>query len=357
MMNGGWITEALRAATLGQVASDLGLTISRKHLPACPSCNQSKYGCGKVFRGEQFDRWKCHRPSCDAGGDAVSLVAWTLCGTGEPSPDQWIQVREWFEGRGYLTRNTPRSRFERVSAPSRVKPQTKQPKSVEPQRWPDTESLRDLWRQAGPVSEQPEGAAWLAEHCIPGNPVDLCSLARMLPKNARVPRWARCAGHSWPEAWRLLIPIYSLEGRCVSMAARCVLPDGKFKGVKECSPAGFTRTGGVYADPMAVALLQGKTEHEGCRWNGEVVIAEGGKDYLTWAARAGRVTDSGETFAVMAIWQGAWSADIAARIPDGATVNIRTHPDDDGDKYAEAIAETLHKRCKLIRPERERYAE
>ena len=357
-MAGGWIAEAASTATLERVAGDLGIAIRRKHLSACPSCNVEKHGSGKIYRGESGDRWHCHR--CGADGDAVSLVAWTLCGTGEPSPDQWVQVREWFEGRGYLTRNTPRSRFERVSAPSHVKPQTKQPESVEPPRWPETESVRALWRIAEPVSEQPEGAAWLALYGIPGVVVDGLSLARILRKTASVPSWARCAGHSWVEGWRLLIPIYGPEGRCVSLAARWAIPGDPLKGAKECTPAGFTRSGGVYADPMALALLHGKTEDGGCRWNGEVVIVEGGKDYLTWAARAGRITmtdDGPETFAVFGVWAGAWSADIAARIPDGATVSIRTDQNEAGDKYAEAIAETLHKRCKLERPTRERYAE
>tara|TARA_R100000700_G_scaffold18733_1_gene25401 strand:+ start:166 stop:501 length:336 start_codon:yes stop_codon:yes gene_type:complete len=111
---------------------------------------------------------------------------------------------------------------------------------------------------------------------------------------------------------------------------------------------------------MGLALLQGNTEDGGCRWNGVVVITEGGKDYLTWAARAGRVTpsdDGPETFAVLSVWEGAWSAEIAARIPDGARVTIRTHTDKKGDKYAETIAETLHGRCVVKRVNRKEYAQ
>jgi len=357
-MAGGWIAEAAQSATLERVAGDLGLTISRNHLQSCPSCNAEKHGSGKLYRGEGGDRWHCHR--CDADGDAVSLVAYHLYGTGSPSPDQWVQVREWFEGRGYLTRNGPTMRSERVPVHSRAKPQPKQRESVEPPRWPETETLRALWRVAEPVCEHPEGAAWLALYGIPGDMVDGLSLARILRKTASVPGWARCAGHSWVEGWRLLIPMYGPEGRCVSLAARWTLPSDPPKGAKECTPAGFTRSGAVYADPMALALLQGKTEDDGCRWNGVVVIAEGGKDYLTWAARAGRVTntDNGpETFAVLGVWAGAWTHEIAARIPDGATVIIRTDQDETGDKYAEGIAETLHGRCSLQRTTRERYAE
>ncbi len=358
MTNGGWIAEAVRAATLERVAGDLGLAIRRKHLPACPACNVEKHGSGKLYRGEEGDRWHCHR--CGADGDALALVAFHLFGSTASNPDQWRQVREWFEGRGYVSKNGPRTPYKPVSSVSHTKPPPREPQGVEPPAWPPTDDLKSLWGQGRPFEELNDGQRWAGRFSISHEVVNALNLARVFPESATLPGWARCAGHSWRDGWRLLLPMYGPEGRCVSMAARWVSDGDPPKGAKECTPAGFSRSGAVYADPMGLALLQGKTDDGGCRWNGGVVIAEGGKDYLTWAARAGRVTptdDGPETFAVLGVWAGAWNAEIAARIPDGARVTIRTDQNEAGDKYAETIAETLHGRCVVKRPNRKEYAQ
>jgi hypothetical protein len=77
-----------------------------------------------------------------------------------------------------------------------------------------------------------------------------------------------------------------------------------------------------------------------------VVIVEGEIDYLT---RATSYTDSETAPAVFGVIAGAWSGDIAARIPDGALVAIRTDHDAAGDKYAEEIRSTLAQRCEVRR--------
>ena len=48
--------------------------------------------------------------------------------------------------------------------------------------------------------------------------------------------------------------------------------------------------------------------------------------------------------------EGAFSADLAARIPDGTKVAIRTHNDDKGDRYAARVWRDLAMRCSLYRP-------
>ena len=78
-----------------------------------------------------------------------------------------------------------------------------------------------------------------------------------------------------------------------------------------------------------------------------IVISEGEPDWLTWATR---FADSAEDApAVLGIWSGAWSPEIAARIPSGARVIVRTHPDEAGDGYCRAIVSTLLGRCDVRR--------
>jgi hypothetical protein len=344
----GWIAEAIRAAPLERVAADLGVEVRRKHLAACPSCGAAGHGSGKLYRGTEGVRWHCHR--CDADGDAVGLVAHHLHGS-SLSPDQWRAVREWFTIQGYL--DTP-GKLRANSRPQRTRePQTTQ--RVEP-KYPPTEALQAVWAQGVPMGKSPEGLEWCRRYAIVPHRVDALHMARILPKGAALPSWARCAGHSWAKGWRLLLPVYGPAGRVVSIQARWLHAGEAPKKAKEGAPAGFSRSGCVYADPMGVALLQGRQVDAGVNWDGRVVFTEGGKDFLTWATREGRVS-RGRAYAVFGVWQGAWTAELATRIPDGGRVIIRTDQNEAGDRYAAAIADTLSRRCEVLRPTQEHYSE
>jgi len=80
-------------------------------------------------------------------------------------------------------------------------------------------------------------------------------------------------------------------------------------------------------------------------WNREVLFVEGATDFLTLATRWG---DSAEQLpATFGIYEGAWSAGLAARIPKSSVVRILTDPDEKGRKYAAQIQETLG-HCKVL---------
>jgi len=79
-----------------------------------------------------------------------------------------------------------------------------------------------------------------------------------------------------------------------------------------------------------------------------LVVAEGETDFLTWATRYGDAAEDAP--GVLGLWAGSWTAEIAARIPDGARVVVRTDPDDAGDRYAARVWRELAARCKLYRP-------
>jgi hypothetical protein len=46
---------------------------------------------------------------------------------------------------------------------------------------------------------------------------------------------------------------------------------------------------------------------------------------------------------------GAWSIDVAARVPSGARVYVRTDPDGAGDAYADLVNDFLGRRCDVRR--------
>jgi hypothetical protein len=114
---------------------------------------------------------------------------------------------------------------------------------------------------------------------------------------------------------------------------------------KSLAPSGFSVKGLVLADPLAQQLLGGVCP---AWWKPrEIVVAEGEPDWLLWALRQRETDEQGP--AVIGIESGAWSPQIAARIPTGASVVIRTHHDEPGERYAQQIAASLHGRCRIFR--------
>jgi predicted P-loop ATPase len=157
-----------------------------------------------------------------------------------------------------------------------------------------------------------------------GHVVDL-DLARALPDEADAVSWAE----GWRAGYRLILPVYGPSGDIESVRARWVDTP---RTVKVMAPKGWgsgAMTGCVLANPVAVELLGGERTVPTT-----VVVVEGEPDFLTWAIRR-------PDLAVFGVWQGAWSADLSAKVPAGSTVVIRTDHDRPGESYATAIAATL----------------
>jgi hypothetical protein len=144
----------------------------------------------------------------------------------------------------------------------------------------------------------------------------------------------------------LILPLYDAAGRLASLHARAA--DGGPGMPKGLSPAGHGVAGLVMADRLARLLLadealgDGTSPSEAVRQR-DLIVVEGAPDFLTWATRFG---DSAEGApAVIGIISGGWTTAIAARVPTGTCVVVRTHADLAGAKYALRIRETLIERC------------
>jgi hypothetical protein len=173
-------------------------------------------------------------------------------------------------------------------------------------------------------------------------------LARALPLDVLdLPRWASYGGDPWTSTGhRLIVQAWEADPdtpgrlRVASLHARNVRPD--------CAPGDKAAWPG--AGPGSASGLVWATGPD-TRAHGLplVELAEGVPDWLRLVLeRATR--PEGHRPAVVGIVSGSADPDLAALVPGGWTVAIRTHADPAGDKYAASWAELLRPRgCTLHR--------
>ena len=213
---------------------------------------------------------------------------------------------------------------------------------------PPQQEVAALWVASLPVDAHAECAAWFAHRFGRAaawslQQVELWDLARVIPAGLRLPRWARLQGAPWAHTGHhIIFRLWDHTGQAVSLRARAT---DTTVAPKSLAPAGYSVKGLVLADPLAQQLLGGVCP---TWWQPrQVIIAEGEPDWLLWALRQREADEQGP--AVLGIESGAWSPQIAARIPTGASVVIRTHHDEPGRRYAQQIAASLHGRCRIFR--------
>lgn len=298
----------------------------------CPVHDDSTPSCSVRVATDGTIAAKCH--GCGWSGDALSLIA----------AAHRLDVRGDFAKVANLAaelagiEQLPRS--SRICMPrprATTPPERKRPK------------LTDILSSCGAVAFDVELVGLLRSRAIAPDIVTDRQLAFALI--GKPPRWA---GHrvddrhlSWLESGhRLIVPMYGATGELESIHARRLSRDGD--DAKGLSPAGCSHAGLVFADPMARQLLMTGTAPDW--WTDRtIVIAEGVPDFLTWAVHYG---DSEDAPAVIGVVAGSWTPEIAARIPAGTRVEVRTHDDAAGNKYAAAIAQSLVERCDVYaRPE------
>ena len=238
----------------------------------------------------------------------------------------------------------PWTRSRTPSQPPVVPPAA--PESATPPRPPQVEVDR-LWSLSRPVLDDPDVTAWLLSRAIPADRVELHDLARAIPADASIPRWAACQRVPWTAHHRLIARGWGATGTAESLHARAAgeLPEGLPKGLWPAAGPGSAR-GLVLSDGWGRQLIATGRRPEG--WRGEMVVAEGVPDWLVVATN---YSDSDEDApAVLGVTAGSWTLEIASRVPDGTRVVIATDPDEAGDKYAQKIAATFQGRnCELRR--------
>lgn len=349
----GWLDHA-RTVAVPEVAHALGLDLDKhgKSFGPCPACSAEH----RHNPGREFDRrlrcrvtpegkgWVCcsnGTDGCGAKGDAVQLVAHVLTGKpwGRGDADTTRTVRDFYASNGWCDPDRggqpwtpPRPRAVRlVAAP------TPRPRAAE---------VRELWARCMPVTADPEVAAWLSNrHDGPLDPAMVADLdlARALPADLRdLPRWAWCGGPWTDRGYRLIVQGWEADPdnpgrlRVASLHARNVLADGAGKGAfpAGCDAGGLVFTTGPDLAAHGLPLVE---------------LAEGVPDWLRLTLDLARLPD-GARSAALGVVSGSADLDLAAAVPEGWTVAIRTHADKSGDQYAAKLRELLAPRgCKLLR--------
>lgn len=199
---------------------------------------------------------------------------------------------------------------------------------------PPRDEMEDFWARCVSVLEDREVVSWLrTARRIDPEVIDLSDVARAVPPWGPLPRWARGPGGPWSTSGhRLVLRAFDAHGRLSSLHARAVRDVDPRK--KELVNVGGG--GGVFADPAGRLLLAEGRLPDGCT---TVIITEGGPDFLTTVSVRSDADEQAP--AVLGLYNGAWTREIAGRIPLHARVVLALHGDAAGAEYAAAIEETL----------------
>jgi hypothetical protein len=343
---------AVKRRGVAEVATALGLEVRprSRSLGPCLACQAPRRGTsdprGPVGLTADGLGWRCHR--CHAAGDAVTLAALVAHGTVPEKGDTagWRAVAAFCEAHGLCTSHetaAPRPAMPR-SRHATASPSPPPAPTPAPKRPPEAE-VRALWHRCHAVTDDADVCAWLLEgekRRIDPALVAERDLARTLPRAGPLPAWCVYRGASWrTSSHRVIVPLYGAGGRLESLHARAVAPQAAKD--KAASPRDAEVRGLVMADAGGRVLLEGATPPSA----GKVIVAEGVPDFLTWATHYGDAAEDAPP--VLGMIAGSWTLAIAATIPTGWTVIIRTHRDAAGDAYAEKIRASVAGRCACLR--------
>jgi len=305
----------------------------------CPSCGEEHSASdrrrGLVHIDEARGLWHCKGGDCGAGGSVLDLVcaAHRLGRFRALDSGGKDRVLRWIEAEGYG-----------------LAPALQAPRPDRSRRSLSREVLDRLWWNARQVTASRQSCAWLRSRALEPTLMAQLDLVRECQDFPDFPRWAHCRGRTWGQERRLLLRLFNARGLHCSFRARALAQDAP-ANLKEIAPAAGpgSASGMVMANGTGQRMLREGRAFDGwqdrARW---VVIVEGGPDFLTWSQQA-HVAEGREHFPVLGLFAGAWRQELAERVPDGATVLLRTHHDPAGDRYARQVAESLGHRCDLRR--------
>lgn len=291
------------------------------HQENTPSCSVRRAGDGTIAA-------KCF--SCDASGDALSLVA-AVRGLSLKTEFRSVLL-DAAELAGLHSIVVELESGENQDRPAFVPP----PVAPVPERtYPDAGELAALLADAGPCAEDPEVSAWLTSRALDPDRVDAAG-GLAIREGQMLPRFASFQGLSWWETGhRLILPVCDVYGAVRSVRAARVI-DGD--SPKRLPPGGHKVSELVLACELGIAMLRGTYSPE------RLVVVEGEPDFLVEATSV-----APRAIARIGIVSGSWGARFAEKVPVGCEVHICTHVDRAGDNYAEEIRQTLRRRGCFIR--------
>lgn len=295
-------------------------------LICCPAHSEHNPSCSVTRGPDGTARVRCF--ACDFTADALGLVA-TVYGL----PIRGAEFRETLATAaefGGLHSLAGELRGGAASS-SRERPA---PPPPEPERdYPPALEVDRVWQLAGSVADDVACSRALVARRIDPEAVAEARLARALGRGQALPQWASRRGQSWwHSGHRMIVRVFDATGAQVGIRAWRVEGDDP---AKRLPPAGHRSSGLVLANRAGRGMLLGSSRPR------RVVIVEGEPDWLVWSLSTAD--------AVIGIGSGWWTDDHAVRIPPNCEVIIRTHADEQGERYAAHVAKTIGERCEIWR--------
>lgn len=300
-------------------------------LVRCPSHNERTPSCSVTLGPDGTVRARCF--ACDFTADALGLIAQV----------RGLSLRSDFAG-------VLAAAAELAGDAPVIHRTVFRPEPTHGRPYPPRGQVLALWDAASRVDSCADAWELLTGRAIDVGVVGDLDLARSLPVDATVPRWARYQGGSWVGlGYRLVLPMFDHRGDMLSIRAWRVeenrdaeFPvEASFEEVraaqaerepmpKRLPPAGHRSTGLVMTNAAALEMLRGKAKPT------RLIVAEGEPDFLTRS-----VTNAND--AVIGIVSGSWGSDspFAKSVPLSTEVYLFTHPDAAGQRYREAITASM----------------
>lgn len=324
-----------------EVCARLGFTKfamngGRGVLVHCPSHAENSPSCSVRIGPDGTIQVKCFG-GCDLSGTVLDLIAAVHSLT---LPRDFSEVMRIAADMAGLERS-PESGVRLITAPFRC------PDPEPAREFPSKEEVEDLWSDAGFCSDDDEVSEMLLGRGLDPIAVDDRDLARVIAPDAWLPRWAWSKDGSWSRSGhRLILPMFDEEGRMRSVRAWKVSPG---VGVKRLPPSGHKHCGLVLACGFGQQMLEFGNFLAVDDRPVRIVIVEGEPDFLCMACRYSDADQDAPVF--LGVNSGSWSKPLAARVPVGSLVVVRTHHDSNGtgDKYAKEIIESLQGSCDVYR--------
>jgi hypothetical protein len=286
--------------------------------------------------------------------EAEPLLFGAACAAGLPAAEAGDHVRNGLKkGAKEPWQGLAEDRAQRPLPPPQ-KPKPEQTKRIDPAE------LEAVWSAAQPLSGDPEAVAWAERRGFSVELLERADLFRVWPESSKLPRWAW--GKKWgrweESGYRLLCRQFDSRGRLAGLRARSLLEDLPEGWPKAVAPAGASVRGLVMADEGGQRLLRGELEvispaileHEdgSKEFRGPVVVVvEGETDLAAWVTLLPGLEDGPE--AVLGLVSGSWSEGLAARVPEGSCLYIRTDLDSAGHSYAGRIAQKIDRERVLLK--------
>jgi hypothetical protein len=289
-----------------------------------------------------------------AEAEAERRLLAAACASGLSAGDASEHLRNGLnDGKKELWQGLSEDRAQKPLPPPQ-KPQREKPKRIGPGE------LEAVWSAAHPLSSDPAAVRYCERRSFSVEQLEHADLFRVLPDGCELPRWAW--GKKWgcwsESGYRLLCRQFDSRGRLAGLRARSLLEDLPEGWPKAVAPAGASVRGLVMADEGGQRLLRGELEvispaileHEdgSKEFRGPVVVVvEGETDLAAWVTLLPGLEDGPE--AVLGLVSGSWSEGLAARVPEGSCLYIRTDLDSAGHSYAGRIAQKIDRERVLLK--------